>query len=862
MPSVNQFLPFGVGPGDDATPQTEYLAATWRVEGWRSGILPHEQINKVLRQTSTIAAALAQVVADYTQQNVVDNGNVPAIVDQIKLAISANLPYIEGFNYPVGSLGWAIQSGLAGGVMTAEEIREALTGSLTAEEFSSVINGRLNLIDAPTTGLVTKVADLTTAYGSTVSAATSATNAAQSAVAAALSQANALVYANGALASENSAASSATTATTKASEASASATQAASSSSSAAGSASTASTAATTATNASNAAGTSASSAATNATAAAAAATDAVQAAQASQTAATSANTSAASAQTSSTTASGAATTAQGAAATATTQANLAATSASNAASSASSAATSASSASTSATSAGQSASSATTAANTASTRASEAATSANAAAGSASTASSASSSAGSSATAANASAVSASASANSASNSAGAASGAASGAAASASSAATSASNASASATAAEQSAQASQSARIAAETAQAAASNSATQAAQAITTAQNSAASASTSATTAANASSSAGSSATAANNSAASASASANSANNSSLAAADWYNQTVSATGSLSAQVVQEANTRASQIAGVHAQLVFKTVATRGDGKRVLGAIGLASTAPNDATGGQSEILMQADRLVFVPSSDVNVDPKRAFVVGSVNGATTLVVDAAMIGDLSVRSAAIIDLDAAKITSRSITADKIALAGGTVAYASNDGVFFSPTSGIGGGGSYSSIGASSGQDGGYTLGGNPVGGKLLGTITVPFDGQTIHASVSGFLSLAFGSNWGGPGEALHGTSAQIIMSIYRVSGGSALIPVTASATTLEDITYLHPNKLKRIPFTALKGIAGLQGTYVAILTVNVNMTQGAGTSQLFNLNPGNCTCPLQFHMFANGV
>jgi hypothetical protein len=100
-----------------------------------------------------------------------------------------------------------------------------------------------------------------------------------------------------------------------------------------------------------------------------------------------------------------------------------------------------------------------------------------------------------------------------------------------------------------------------------------------------------------------------------------------------------------------VTQEANTRASQIAGVHAQLVFKTVATRSDGKRVLGAIGLVSTAPNDATGGQSEILLQADRLVFVPSNDPNADPKQAFVVGSVNGVTTIIVNQAVIGDTTI-------------------------------------------------------------------------------------------------------------------------------------------------------------------------------------------------------------------
>lgn len=107
-----------------------------------------------------------------------------------------------------------------------------------------------------------------------------------------------------------------------------------------------------------------------------------------------------------------------------------------------------------------------------------------------------------------------------------------------------------------------------------------------------------------------------------------------------------------------MTQEANTRAGQIAGVHAQLVFKTVATRSDGKKILGAIGLASTAPNDSTGGQSEIILQADRLVFVSSSDPDAPLKNLMEVGLVDGVTTLRIPAAIIGDLTVGRAKILD------------------------------------------------------------------------------------------------------------------------------------------------------------------------------------------------------------
>lgn len=93
------------------------------------------------------------------------------------------------------------------------------------------------------------------------------------------------------------------------------------------------------------------------------------------------------------------------------------------------------------------------------------------------------------------------------------------------------------------------------------------------------------------------------------------------------------------------------------GVQSQYVFKTVATRSDGKPVMGYVGLASTASNDGSGA-SELILQADRIYLVPSSDVNASPASMMVLGTVNGVTTLVVPASRIGDLSVSTLKIAD------------------------------------------------------------------------------------------------------------------------------------------------------------------------------------------------------------
>ena len=87
---------------------------------------------------------------------------------------------------------------------------------------------------------------------------------------------------------------------------------------------------------------------------------------------------------------------------------------------------------------------------------------------------------------------------------------------------------------------------------------------------------------------------------------------------------------------------------------AQYVLKATATRSDGKVVMGVIGLASVA--GTSGGQSQIILAADSIVMVPSSDPNAAPAQFLTLQSVNGVTTLAVPAARIGDLQVGTTAL--------------------------------------------------------------------------------------------------------------------------------------------------------------------------------------------------------------
>lgn len=632
--------------------------------------------------------------------------------------------------YPAGSVGArlkAILTGIGAGQPWADvdALVAALDGLIGDSSLTQTLKDRIALLDAPDTGLVTTVADLQEVFGTTVSAATSAAAAAEAASEAATSKADALQAANAAgveagaaLESKTAAAASKTAAETAASNANTSSENAATSATSSAGSAATATTKAAAAATSAFQAGESATAAASSQTSAASSATAAGQSATAANTSKLSAETSAASASQGATDAASAATTATGAASTATSKASLAAMAADAAAGSASSSSTSASSASAaadqavaSAAAANSSKLSAETAASGASTSAGSAATSASSASGSASTAGTHASSAATSASAAQGSATAASGSASTASTKADEAATSASAASGSANTAstkagealtyrndaATSASTATGAASTATTQAGIAASAAGAAAGSASAASGSASSASASASSATGSASTATTQAGIAASAASAAAGSASAASGSASSASASASSASGSASAAASHYEATVAATGDLAAEVesLQEAIAGPD---GVTAQYVLKATATRTDGKKVFAAVGLAATAPDDATGGQSEILLQADRLLFVPSGDLNAAPANLFVVGVVDGVVTLVVPAARIGDatvtpgkMSVPNLAAINADLGAVTAGTITLNSSGyIRGGQTDYDSGIGFF----------------------------------------------------------------------------------------------------------------------------------------------------------------------------
>lgn len=86
MPTVD-FLPIATGAGANVETQGAFAGSGHQTEGFSAGLAQSNQANKCWRQGSTIAAAIANLIADVTGQNVLDDGNVTLKIQQLASSI-------------------------------------------------------------------------------------------------------------------------------------------------------------------------------------------------------------------------------------------------------------------------------------------------------------------------------------------------------------------------------------------------------------------------------------------------------------------------------------------------------------------------------------------------------------------------------------------------------------------------------------------------------------------------------------------------------------------------------------------------------------------------------------------------------
>lgn len=95
MPGQNDFKAFAAGAGANAMAPAAWGALTALLAGgFQAGTASSAQINTVLRQVSTVAAAIGKVIAD-ANINAVDNGDVAALAASLITALRSSFDPVE-----------------------------------------------------------------------------------------------------------------------------------------------------------------------------------------------------------------------------------------------------------------------------------------------------------------------------------------------------------------------------------------------------------------------------------------------------------------------------------------------------------------------------------------------------------------------------------------------------------------------------------------------------------------------------------------------------------------------------------------------------------------------------------------------
>lgn len=86
---ANDFLVFGGAAGANVLTQAQYAAMAQRTSGFVAGVAKSQELNKVWRQSSIMAATLAQFIANKSGLNVVDDGTITTLLTSLDAALNA-----------------------------------------------------------------------------------------------------------------------------------------------------------------------------------------------------------------------------------------------------------------------------------------------------------------------------------------------------------------------------------------------------------------------------------------------------------------------------------------------------------------------------------------------------------------------------------------------------------------------------------------------------------------------------------------------------------------------------------------------------------------------------------------------------
>ncbi|EKK0096539.1 hypothetical protein MP866_13080 [Escherichia coli] len=144
----NDFKAFATDRNANVMSQEEWEALPALLSGFTAGKASSAQVNKVIRQASFIAAALAQFVSDKTQLDVLDNGDLPGFVELLGSGFAVE--YLSRKN-PFGDIksDGTVQTALENLGLGEAATRNVGTGTGQVPDMSSFTTGHSGAADWP-----------------------------------------------------------------------------------------------------------------------------------------------------------------------------------------------------------------------------------------------------------------------------------------------------------------------------------------------------------------------------------------------------------------------------------------------------------------------------------------------------------------------------------------------------------------------------------------------------------------------------------------------------------------------------------------------------------------------------------------
>lgn len=76
---ANDFLPLATGSGSNVITQAAYAALVARLTGFQAGVAKSSEVNKALRQATSISSMIGEFINDYGSLDALDNGDIDAL---------------------------------------------------------------------------------------------------------------------------------------------------------------------------------------------------------------------------------------------------------------------------------------------------------------------------------------------------------------------------------------------------------------------------------------------------------------------------------------------------------------------------------------------------------------------------------------------------------------------------------------------------------------------------------------------------------------------------------------------------------------------------------------------------------------